>query len=379
MRQSWRPGSPLRVLHVVDSLGIGGIERNLTDLVARTGRELEHEICCIRRAGALAAPLEALGARVHNLGAPSGRTLSLVPQLVRFCRKLSPDIVHARNWGAIEAVFAARIARVPLVIYGEHGPRGWSGLRRTAGRRAVAAAADVVVAVSDALRDYLCEKVRVPSEKITVIRNGVDAERFRPRSDRGRLRRARGLAPEALLIGGVGRLHPVKNYDTLIAAFEDVASHHPGSRLVLVGDGPERERLHGEICARSLVSRAWITGLRDDVADWLAMMDVFAHVSFAEGLSNAILQAMAVGLPVVATALAANREVVIDGATGRLVEARETADVAAALSFYCSDGAARCTHGAAGRRRVEAEFQLHQMIDGYRSLYARAPARAMGS
>lgn len=372
--QCRRRGSRVRVLHVVDSLGIGGIERNLVDLVARTGGEFEHEICCIRRAGALAAGLEALGARIHSLGARSGRTLSLVAQVMRLCRARSPDVVHARNWGTIEAVFAARIARVPLVVYGEHGPRAWSGLRRSVGRRMVAAAADVVVAVSNALRDYLFTRVKVPADRITVIRNGVDTERFRPRADREGLRRDRGLAPDTLLIGGVGRLDPIKNYARLVDAFAEVAKRDPKTRLVLVGDGPERERLQGEIDSRSLASRAWITGLRDDVADWLAAMDVFAHVSFAEGLSNAILQAMAVGLPVVATAVAANREAVVGGVSGRLVDPHATADVAAALSCYGSDPAARALHGAAGRRRVEAEFPLQRMVDGYRSLYARVAA-----
>lgn len=373
MTQRWRPRRRLRVLHVVDSLAIGGVQRVLVDLVERTGDELEHRICCIRRAGVLAAPLEALGARVDVVGAASGRTLALIAPLVRLCRRLSPDVVHARNWGTIEAVLAARIARVPAVLYGEHGPGSWSGRRRHRGRRAVAAVAHAVVAVSNAVRDYLLE-VGVRADKITVIRNGVDTQRFRPRPDRERLRRERGLPPEALLIGAVNRLDPIKNCDALIAAFQDVAARHPDSRLVLLGDGPLRERLCGEIRSRSLDGRAAILGSCDDVADWLATMDVFAHASFAEGLSNAVLQAMAVGLPVVATDLAANRELVVDGVSGRLVDSGTPIELADALSFYCGDAAARRAHGAAGRQRAEVEFPLPRMIDGYRSLYRRVSA-----
>jgi sugar transferase (PEP-CTERM/EpsH1 system associated) len=366
----------IRILHVVDSLSVGGIERNLIELVQQTRHEIEHVICCVRAGGPLAAPLAALGTRVHVVGT---RPWGVMPHLWRLCRATAPDALHARNWGAIDAIFAARLARVPLVIYGEHGPGTWGGRRRDWVRRAVAAVADQVVAVSNAVRDYFC-RIGVRPSKIRVIANGVDPHRFRPRPDRAELRRQRGLAADALVIGGIGRLHSLKNYDGLIAAFHELTRRHADAHLVLVGDGPERQRLQEAIRSRALEKRVWITGFRDDVADWLAAMDVFAHPSLTEGASNVILQAMATGLPVVATDLPAIRELVLGDATGRLVAPGESAALVDALSFYCRDGAARSAHGAAGRRRVETAFPLERMIDGYRTLYQQTAAtRRAGS
>jgi sugar transferase (PEP-CTERM/EpsH1 system associated) len=365
-----------RVLHVVDSLEIGGVASILADVVAHTRDELDHRIVCVRRPGARAGLLAELGAQVEVLGARSGAVMSTVAGLVARCRGAAPDIVHAHNWGAVEAVFAARLCRIGAIAYQEHGPASWSGRRRTHGRRLAGRCAHAVIAVSESVRDHLVREVGIPLAKIAVIRNAVDTERFRPRRRREQLRQHRGLDPDTAVIGAVGRLEAMKHYDHLIAAFDAVAQQRSEARLVIVGDGPAAGHLRAAIHAGRLDDRIRLVGARDDVPEWLATMDVFAHPSLAEGLSLAVLQAMAVGLPVVASHLAANREAVVDGITGRLVPPHAPAALAAAIVSYCVDAARRRAHGAAGRQRIEVEFPLGRMIAAYRSLYDGLTRRA---
>jgi glycosyltransferase involved in cell wall biosynthesis len=215
----------------------------------------------------------------------------------------------------------------------------------------------------------LCEDIGLAARKVRLVRNGVDADRFRPRQERERLRRERGYAPEDQLVAAVGRLDPVKNYPLLVASFGTVVRQHPRARLLFVGAGPDRDAIEREIERRQLGRVVHLAGHREDVEDWLAAADVFVHPSLSEGMNNAALEAMAAGVPVVATRVGGLPEVVVDGVTGRLCAPGDEAGLAAAIAFYCEDTRTRAEHGRAGRARVVAEFTPQAMIAAYVELY----------
>jgi sugar transferase (PEP-CTERM/EpsH1 system associated) len=363
----------MRILHIMDSLGVGGTEMGVANLVERTRDRIDHVLCCVRHDGAIADRLRRGGTEVIVVGKAQGNDWRLPLRLARVCRRVSPDIVHTRNWGSIEGIVAARLARVPIIIHGEHGreaadPDG-TNRRRNRVRRLLAPFVDRVVTVSDQLRHWLTTQVGIRASKVTVLRNGVDTERFRRHPQRQRLRTAHGFSATDMVIGTVGRLDPVKNQAALLDALELLATEHPSLRMLIVGDGPERLMLQREITARGLGGRACLPGYCEDVPEMLNLMDVFVLPSLGEGMCNTILEAMAVGLPVIATAVGGNPELVKDAVTGVLVPARDCRALAEAIARYATDTDARRQHGNAGHERVVREFTLHAAVERYVSLY----------
>ncbi len=368
-----------RVLHVLDSLAVGGLELALLGLIERTGDRFEHSVCCIRDLGALMDRFANAGAGITLVGKRVGRDRSVPWRIARLCRALRPHIVHTRNWATIDGVVAARLARVPVVIHGEHGrddaEDAAPSRRQVRICRLLFRFVNRIVVVSKRLQRWLVEELAVRPRKVVFIPNGVDTERFRPSAHRDRLRRTRGYEPAHVLIGALGRLQAIKDYATLIAAFETVLRRQPEARLVIVGDGPERASLADEVDRRRLRHAVRLAGHQDDVEEWLAAMDLFVHPSLMEGTSNALLEAMAVGLPVVAGQVGGNPEIVVDGVTGRLVPIRDPAALAAAMRFYSVDVDARRQHGATGRARVAQGYSMDAMVAGYTAVYQQALAR----
>ncbi|MFI5397425.1 MAG: glycosyltransferase [Candidatus Binatia bacterium] len=369
----------IRVLHVIDTLGVGGTELGLANVIERTQKEISHAVCCVRNGGATAARLVAQGIPITVLHKRPGNDWSLPLRVARLCRKMAPDIVHSRNWGSIDAIIGARLARVPVVIHGEHGrdatdPNGTSR-RRNRARRILSVFLDRIVAVSDQLGSWLVNEVGIRASKVSVLKNGVDAQKFQRGSNRAALRRSHGYSPEDVIVGTVGRLDPVKNQVALLEVLAALLPTHPHLRIAIVGDGPERETLAREIANRGLREAAVLLGHRDDVPAVLNMLDVFVLPSLGEGMCNTILEAMAVGLPVVATRVGGNPELVDDGATGQLVPARDTDALAKVIAAYVADERLRQDHGAAGRRRVVEEFTLEGMTERYMQLYQNEVGR----
>jgi sugar transferase (PEP-CTERM/EpsH1 system associated) len=225
------------------------------------------------------------------------------------------------------------------------------------------------VTVSRDLARWLVEDVRVPARKVSTIYNGVDTQRYAS-GDRADARQALGIPVDWTVAGTVGRLDPVKDQACLIRAFARAAGEAKRV-LVIAGDGPCREELAALVKELAIGDRVRLLGERNDVPLILRALDVFVLSSIGEGISNAILEAMAAGLPVIATRVGGNVELVRDALTGRLIEPRRPEALAEALSAYFDDPVLARAHGAAGRERVATDFGLDRMLTEYMSLYRK--------
>jgi len=372
-----QPSQPrLRVLHVIDRLGVGGTEHGIVKVIqGLSGDGFEHHICTVRGFDENFARTHGLENQTFVAGRPNSGFQFLLGGLARIMRAFQPYIVHSRNWGAIEAVPAARLAGVPVAIHSEHGYEVdmLAGLprRRRIIRRAVYAAADFVFTVTEELRTYHARQAWLSPERIGVLRNGVDTSRFAPRpGERQENRRRLGLAGNEIVVGTVARMVSIKDHATLLQAAEILAGRGVPVHLLLVGSGPELSR-HQEFVAASprLSGRVTFVGSATDVPALLNAMDVFVLPSLSEGMSNTLLEAMASGLPVVATRVGGNPELIEDERSGWLFKPGDVADLAARLERLAMDSDLRHLMGQDARRRVVQHFSLEGMINGYRNLY----------
>ena len=366
----------LRVLHVVNRYETGGTEHGVLKIVKGLDSQLfEHRICVARGYTAEVADAHGLHGCIFVAGSPEAGFQWLVFRLRRIMRTYRPHIVHSRNWGAIEAIAAARLARVPIVVHSEHGYEldMLEGLpwRRRLLRRGLYSLADAVFTVTRELRDYHATQASVQSERLRVIYNGVDTRHFSPNPGaRQEARRKFGLPPESFLIGSVGRLVVIKDQATLLRAAEVLCARGVDVRVAIAGTGPEETRLRQLADAtQSLAGRVHFLGACSNVEDLMRSLDVFVLPSVSEGMSNTLLEAMACGLPVVATRVGGNPEIVEDGVSGLLCAAGDANELARLIESLVNRPELRQSLGGAARQSVTSKFSLEKMISDYRDLY----------
>jgi sugar transferase (PEP-CTERM/EpsH1 system associated) len=366
---------PIRIMHVVNNLGKGGLENGLVNLIERMdpGR-FTHVVCTVRGLGPNADRLPRERVDVVALGDAASTSRFQTPALVRNIRRFGPDIVHSRNWGAIEAVFAGRLSG-RAVIHSEHGLEAEAGAneprRRAYLRRLAFETADRVVSVSWQLRDLHAGRTGFPARKIAVIHNGVDRSRFFPDAEtRRRVREELGIRDTELCIGCVANLLPVKDHTTLLEAVGSLSAQQGDWRLLLIGEGPERARLESFISQRTgLGQRVSLLGSSSRVPELLRAMDVFVLPSVAEGMNNSLLEAMASGLAVVASDIGGNPEVVIAGESGMLFPAGDARTLGRHLVQLQTDPALRLQLAQGAVQRADQQFSIHSMVQAYEQLY----------
>jgi sugar transferase (PEP-CTERM/EpsH1 system associated) len=364
----------IKITHIVHSLDVGGLENGLVNVINNLDpTRFCHSIVCLIRSGAIAKRINRKDVEIRELGLDPSRFKFPIMPLVKIFREIRPDIVHTRAWGTVDAIMAARLAGVPRVIHGEHGrdvadPEG-ENRKRNVIRKCLSPMVDRFMTVSDDLQRWLTETVGIAAHKVVRIHNGVDTQRF-SRAGREAARRMLGLADGNVAIGIVGRLDPVKDHRSLLQAFAAVAQAHPRARLIIVGDGVMRQAIAAQIEQLRIADRVQMLGERQDVADILKALDCFTLTSVAEGISNTILEAMATGLPVVATRVGGNPELVQHGLTGQLVAPGDVSALAQAFETYLNDPELRIREGRAARERTEKHFSLERMAANYTELYS---------
>ena len=357
--------APLRVVHFLNSFAPGGMEHGIANVIRGTTDGFTHAIVARTDARELPEWLPE-GTPVVEMQQPPGNSIRFLFRLRRVFRELKADIVHTRNWAGLDGILAARLGGIRNVVHGEHGfdigdPDGSSRKRRFFRRRLLPRTRHITC-VSRDMERWLKESVGT-SRPITQIYNGVDTDRFAPGADAEVLDEL-GLPSATFVAVIVARLDPIKAHDVLFEAWREVRRSVPGAVLLVVGDGPSESdlrRLAGE--------GVHMLGARKDVPAILRTADLSVLCSRNEGVSNTILEAMSTGLPVVATEVGGNRELVADGETGRLVPPADPAALAAAIGVYADDAMLRHEHGAAGRQRVLVRFGIEAMVRSYEAVW----------
>ena len=361
-------GRPVRVFHVLFALRLGGTEAGVVKLVnAHDRRLVSSAIVSCKPSDSLRTQV-ADDVPVFEFDRREGNDPRIILQLMRLFRHERPDVVHTHSWGTVcEGLVAAKLARVPFVVHGEHGTMELRPMNRRVQRWAWGRF-DRVLSVSSRLAEKMAREVGFDAVRIDVIRNGIDVQRFAP-GRRIEARRALGLLSDEIVVGTLGRLVPVKDHANLLAAVARLRTQGRQFTLLIVGDGPLRADLESIVLANGLGDTVRFLGARADADRVLAAMDVYVSSSASEGLSNTIIEAMATGLPVVATHVGGSDELVEDGLTGRLVPAQHADALAAGLAELLNDAELRTRYGAAGRQRAEHEFSLSHMVSGYEAMY----------
>ncbi|MBY0230968.1 MAG: glycosyltransferase [Gemmataceae bacterium] len=372
-----------RVAFVLHLMQVAGAEVLVAEAIRRLAGRIDACVLCLDGVGPLGEQLRAEGTPVVCLDRRSGRDWGLPFRMARELRSRRIDVVHAHQYAPFLYSALARVLcwMRPRLIFTEHGrhyPDVVSAPRRVANRLVLRHLADDVNACC-AFSARAVERVEgFAPTRVSVLENGIEVGRYGPAADRDGLRRRLGLDPSRRYVGCVARFHPVKDHAMLVRAFAAAAPRHPEAELLLAGDGPLRGELEAQAAALGIAGRVRFLGVRRDVPDLLAACDVFALTSVSEAASLTVLEAMATGLPVVATAVGGNPEMVRDGAEGLLVPRGDDRACAAALSRLLGEPGLARRLGEAGRRRVEERYRLESTIEGYHRLYRKLAGRSAG-
>jgi len=363
----------LHLLHVLPTFGIGGTQLRLVTLMNALGAGFTHSVIPLNGDTEAA---ERLDPRVplRLLAAPPGKGGWLyIRALRRAIRGVAPDLLLTYNWGAIEAALGASLGALCPAIHNEcgFGPDEAAGLkwRRVVARRLVLNRIYGTIVVSSTLRAIALRQYRVRPDRLHLIRNGVDTERFRPGHNR-EWRARMGVPEEALLFGFTGGLRGEKNLALLLRAF--AAAGLPDARLALVGDGTDRGALEELARGLGIGDRLILTGTVPDTAPYLNAFDVFVMSSITEQTPNALLEAMACGLPAVCTGVGDAAEILGGGGRPSVVPPNDLAAYVESLATLAHQPDVRQALGTANRARCVSEYSLGRMVREYAALYRAA-------
>lgn len=361
----------IRISYLVYDLGPGGLQNFVFNLANRLDSNL-FECTIIGFSQKYRIEREKLteGVKILAFNKQKGNDLGLIYQLYRLLRQERPHCVQSHNWGTLfEGLVSAKLARVPAFIHAERGTierrrrnliLQWLLWRRV----------DQVLCVSELHRQRLSEAVGFSRDRIRPIANGVDTDTFRPcPNGKETIRSMLGLKPEQFYIGTVGNLRPVKNQVLMLRACRKLCQNYENVRVIIAGTGPLQDELSHYTKELGIQHKVQFLGARTDIPDVLNAMDVFVLPSLSEGMPNAVLEAMACGLPVVATRVGGLPEVVEDGETGILTPSQDEAFLESALFNLLHDDTKRQMLGEKGRKRVLEHFSLDKMVEEYQNLY----------
>lgn len=367
-----KPATPL-IVHVLHSLGVGGAEV----LAAGISRDLcdryRFAFVCLDEPGSLAVELRDQGFVIETQGRSAGMDWSLPGRLRRCFHTHQVDLIHAHQYTPFFYSLLSRTTQDhPPILFTEHGRHypDHASFKRTLFNRLMLRRHDRITAVGHFIRHALITNEHLPADRIEVIHNGCpDTAECTAMNTRESIRQTLGLTADQPVFIQVARFHPVKDHATAIRAFAQVHQHQPAARLLLVGDGSEQAVCRERVNALGLGSVIQFLGLRRDVTTLLQAADVFVLSSLSEGISVTLLEAMAARLPIIATDVGGNSEVVIHEHNGLLSPRRDYASMAGHMMSMVTRPDLRIAMGLAGRQRYQAKFTRDMMHAGYAAVY----------
>jgi sugar transferase (PEP-CTERM/EpsH1 system associated) len=366
----------LHIMHVLYSLDIGGMENIVVNLVNKLNpMYFSSSICCLGFVGRFEENVAQDRVKIFNLHKRPGHDPFLFLRLGTLFKRENVKIVNTYNWaGFFDGVLGAKIANVPVIIHSEHGKEyeDLDGIKR---RRALTyklilpIIPNAVVTVCEALKNDFIKLTNIKNEKIITIYNGVELEKFNPNIDIKKKKKEIGCNEEDIIIGTVGRLDPIKDYSTLIYAAKSVIEEFSNIKFLFIGDGAEFSKLKNLTHTLNISQNTIFLGSRNDVPQLLKIMYLFVLPSLSEGLSCTILEAMAAKLPVIATNVGGNPEIVINGKSGILFKPKDYHSLAKYIIDLIKNSTKAYDMGKYGFERIKRDFNLSKMISAYESLY----------
>ena len=367
------PAGRLRIAYAIKAMIVGGTQTHLLQVLRLLDRNrFDPLLFCLRGEGELLDAVRSLGVPVITPAAHlSFKGLALparIAALTRALRQQRVDVLHAYLLRAnLVGTVSARLARVPVVMGSKRGCHERRGFELV-GAKIGNWASDRVMVNAEAVRDFVHANEGCPRDKMVVIPSGVDTDRFRPLPD-GHFKARLGLLPERTVVGVVTRMRVRKGVEEFIRAIGRVRETRPDVHAVIVGEVSLDESLQALVHTLKLEDHLTLLGRRSDMPEVLSAFDVFVLSSHDEGMSNAILEAMAMEKPVVATDVGGTGEVVRHGQSGLLVPPKDPAALAGAISEVLAQPARATEMGLLGRHVVEEGFSAHAMVRHMEQLY----------
>ncbi len=370
---------PPLVLHLIYRLAMGGLENGLVNLINHMpASRYRHVIVCLTDSTDFRQRITRADVDVVTIHKKSGIDWGAYSRIWKVIKRLNPTIFHTRNLPTMEYSVVAALGGVPCRVHGEHGrdvhDQYGASRKFQLFRKLLSLGIHQFITVSEDLANWFQRVIGIQRNRIHQIYNGVDMTRFYPRrGERASSLPGEFLVPGIFLIGTVGRLQTVKDQMTLVQAFLQLRQLKPETaenvRVVLVGDGPVRGDIQGLIDDEGIQSYVWLAGERQDIPELMRSLDLFVLPSEAEGISNTILEAMSSGLPIIATDVGGNSELVIDGKNGFLVPSKNPVAMAEAILKYVKNKSLLQQHGHEGRAIVEKSFSMDVMVEQYLAVY----------
>jgi glycosyltransferase involved in cell wall biosynthesis len=365
---------PLRILYTVNRMDVGGSQTHLVQVLRLLDRRrFEPMLCCLSGRGALLDAARETGATVISLGMRRLKTPGALPALARLARLMRReriDVVHNYLLRAnVVGTIGARLARVPVVVTSKRGCHERRGLE-LAGARLSNRLADCVTTNANAVRSFVHDNEGCPLEKMVVIPSGIDTDRFAPLTP-GDFKARLGLPADRPLVGIVTRMRVRKGVEEFLRAMAIVRERVPGAEAVVVGEVALDDDLERLLDAHGLRPHLHLLGPRTDMPEVLSAFDLFVLSSHDEGMSNAILEAMAMQKPVVATDVGGTGEVIQHGRSGLLVPARDPAPLADAMAKLLASPAEAAVMGRRAREIVVERFSARAMVRQMEELYTQ--------
>lgn len=362
------------VCHVIHALGVGGAEVLVDQMVREMSSQFRCLVAVLDEVGEIGQQLQADGFVVENLHRQPGIDRGCAKRLRSFADKNGVDILHAHQYTPFFQAMLSRgfLGRRP-VLFTEHGRHfpDFPSSKRSIVNRLLLSRRDRLVGCGGAVRQALIDNEGLPASRVEVVYNGVDLKSLASgdASQRNTLRSSFGFNENDFVAIQVARLHELKDHLTAVATIDEARKQNPNIKLLIVGEGDEREAIENEIQTRNIGSHVVLAGNRNDIANLLIAADCFLMTSISEGIPLTIIEAMAANLPVVSTAVGGIAEMIAHETSGFLAEAKDSNSLAKYLVQLSEDTVLKSTIAAAGLAQAKAKFSLDKMLSGYGNIY----------